>query len=221
MKSKKFLTFVATAVMMMTCIPANIAMSSMAENSSKLFSGGKKTAALNYSWHIEPSVEADDILVYDIEDEGYFEHQVSKECAYIYKNGKWGIVDYDNNYLAKPEYSDKVHFSGLGLAVGSGSGYDSFVVVHSGDDGLSIDNQYGGRGYAFDDIYYVSDTGQLWVSNSLTPMHKISDTSNNYTVHGYYDEGGTVVVREVLNPSYNALETLCIIISELILLVNI
>lgn len=40
----------------------------------------------NYTWVVEPTIEAEDIIVYDLERENEKNHQLVKECAYIQQN---------------------------------------------------------------------------------------------------------------------------------------
>lgn len=66
-----------------------------------------------YEWYLEPSIQADDIIVYDIENDtsgDNLKHQVIRECAYIQQNGLWGIIGYDGNFIVNAKYSNKSNY---------------------------------------------------------------------------------------------------------------
>ncbi|WP_124098177.1 WG repeat-containing protein [Ruminococcus sp. Marseille-P6503] len=61
----------------------------------------------NYSWVLEPSVQADNIIVFD---SSQIDPENESNTAYInasviYKDGMYGFVDYKGNVIVKPSYS--------------------------------------------------------------------------------------------------------------------
>lgn len=61
----------------------------------------------NYSWVLEPSIEADNIIVFD---SSQIDPENESNTAYInasviYKNGLYGFIYYNGNVIVKPSYS--------------------------------------------------------------------------------------------------------------------
>jgi len=106
-----------------------------------------KDKEYNYRWCLKPSVEAEDIIVYNLEEEGY-DHSIFNDLAYIKQNGKYGIIDYEGEFLADcttegylttAPYIGKL--SAGGLILGSGNG-DFTKYDYSGGIGLGDVNRY-------------------------------------------------------------------------------
>lgn len=156
-----------------------------------------------YEWYLEPSIQADDIIVYDIENDSSgdnFKHQVIRECAYIQQNGLWGIIGYDGNFIVDAKYSNKSGYTcGLGLSVGNGS--NDFAVVHSGDNGLIVNNSYGGIGLESELFYIEKSTGELWFTGFGTGKFSEYYEKSSFK-KDYYKTDKCFVVREITTSEY-------------------
>lgn len=100
-----------------------------------------------YEWTLSPSIEAEDIIVYNIEETGY-DHSIFNDLAYIKQNGKYGIIDYSGEFLAKCTTEGYLisapylgQLSAGGLVLGSGNG-DFVRYDQSGGIGLEDVNRY-------------------------------------------------------------------------------
>lgn len=115
---------------------------------------------LNYEWHLDPTIEAEDIIVIDNKDnfleEGY--KSPYDECALIKKNGKYGIIKYDGTNIAESSY-DMGGYNILG-DIGVWNQYNESeglqsVDVLSNKGELKIQkNQEGGWGYEGVNYYW-------------------------------------------------------------------
>lgn len=168
-----------------------------------------------YTWYLEPSVKADDIIVYDIEKDYKncnTKYQVVQECAYIQQNGLWGVIGYYGNFITESKYKNHTNYIGDYFCV-----YDDYnenlAVVHSGDDGLKVDKMTGGRGTLFESVYVDSETGELWfggdaIRNGSCKFSEYTGnsvyTNNSVTEENYYNTGKCFVVREVTDSEYDA-----------------
>ncbi len=104
-------------------------------------------AEVTYQWHLEPTIEADNILVGDYYDswEGlpYFYRYV-----YIEKNGKYGFIDHEGNIAVEPVYDGcnaprygmdefKAVYdtkSGESIAVSIGDDFQEHIMTNTGMD---------------------------------------------------------------------------------------
>lgn len=69
-------------------------------------SEGDKT--VNYSWVLEPSVQADNIIVFDSSqiDPDNESNTAYINASVIYRNGMYGFIDYAGNIIVNPAYSN-------------------------------------------------------------------------------------------------------------------
>ncbi len=114
-----------------------------------------------YTWALEPSIEADDIIVYNIEEIG-FDHSIFNDLAYIKQNGKYGIIDYDGDFLADCTSESYLvtapyleQLSAGGLTVGSGNG-----------DFIKYD-QPGGVGGGYEYCFYSKKDSAVYVCTGI------------------------------------------------------
>lgn len=143
---------------------------------------------LNYTWHLDPTIEAEDIIVIDDKESfsknGYV--YPYDECALIKQNGKYGIIKYDGTNIAEPVYEFGSYREGNEIGVwnqyNESEGIqcvDVFLV----DGKLKISkNQVTGRGFV--------GSKYLWIDNKVTNM------SDSLIFSGkYYDDDYNVVVQ--------------------------
>ena len=143
----------------------------------------------NYDWHLDPTIEAEDIIVIDNKDKLLEEGYTSPydECALIKQDGKYGIIKYDGTNMAEPIYG----FGGYDIqgAIGVYNEYDQTkgaecVDVFPDKEALRIQtNQIRGWGYV--------GSNYLWINN------KVAQTMDNYSIFSgeYYDDDYNVVVQ--------------------------
>lgn len=143
----------------------------------------------NYTWHLDPTIEAEDIIVIDNKDKLLEEGYTSPydECALIKQDGKYGIIKYDGTNMAEPIYG----FGGYDIqgAIGVYNEYDQTkgaecVDVFPDKEALRIQtNQIRGWGYV--------GSNYLWINN------KVAQTMDNYSIFSgeYYDDDYNVVVQ--------------------------
>lgn len=143
---------------------------------------------LNYTWHLDPTIEAEDIIVIDNK-ENFLENGYIypyDECALIKQNGKYGIIKYDGTNIAEPVYEFGSYREGNEIGVwnqyNESEGIqcvDVFLV----DGKLKISkNQVTGRGFV--------GSKYLWIDNKVTNM------SDSLIFSGkYYDDDYNVVVQ--------------------------
>ena len=78
-------------------------------NAIKNYSDNKKSESNdNYTWHLEPTIEAEDIMATSDEynkKQWRFIIDPYDECAIIKQDGKYGIIKYDGSYIAESKYN--------------------------------------------------------------------------------------------------------------------
>lgn len=143
---------------------------------------------LNYTWHLDPTIEAEDIIVIDDKANFLENGYVSPydECAVIQQNGKKGIIKYDGTNIAEPIYE----YGGYDIqgAISVYNEYDQTkgaerVDVFSDKGELKIQiNQERGWGYVGSEY--------LWINN------KVTDMCGSLIFSGkYYDDDYNIVVQ--------------------------
>lgn len=80
---------------------------------------------MGYQWHLEPVIEADNILVGDYA----FDNESFHNYVYIEKDGKYGFIDHDGNIVVEPIY-DGCNANRYGL--------DSFRAVYDTKSGKDV-----------------------------------------------------------------------------------
>lgn len=144
---------------------------------------------LNYTWHLDPTIEAEDIIVIDNK-ENFLENGYIypyDECALIKQNGKYGIIKYDGTKIAEPVY--ELGNYDIQSTVFVYNEYDQTkgaecvdVFPDKGDLRIQI-NQERGWGYVGSEY--------LWINN------KVANTMDGYSIFSgkYYDDDYNVVVQ--------------------------
>lgn len=110
---------------------------------------------LNYKWHLEPTIEAEDIIVSDVEKISYYGFNANPfdEYSIVNENGKYRFIKYDGTYISDNQY-DQWYFSKpdtLTLSSENGEisilGYDDNKIIYQSDaagwgrQGFYIDNK--------------------------------------------------------------------------------
>ncbi len=162
---KRVLAVVMAGVLMMMGLPE--------------IAGGEKgiraeAAELPYTWYLEPSVEAEDILVGDMEiTSTYCSYYAVENAAYIKNNGKYGIICYDGSCIVEPEYSKHDSLCGwmsseiLGVTSDDGK---KWVHAHNGEKALDVQYNHGcGWGYIGDDYYATDEMEQIIAVSEGSP----------------------------------------------------
>ena len=169
--------------------PRNNNIDENVKDAIKNYSDNKIEPNTNYTWHLDPTIEAEDIIVIDNKDKLLEEGYTSPydECALIKQDGKYGIIKYDGTNMAEPIYG----FGGYDIqgAIGVYNEYDQTkgaecVDVFPDKEALRIQtNQIRGWGYVGSEY--------LWINN------KVAQTMDNYSIFSgeYYDDDYNVVVQ--------------------------
>ena len=110
-------------------------------------------AEVTYQWHLEPTIEADNILVGDYynswEGEPYFYRYV-----YIERNGKYGFIDHEGNIAVEPVY-DGCNALRYGM--------DEFKAVYDTESGETVSASIG------DDFQEHVNSSNEWY-NGMPPI---------------------------------------------------
>ena len=163
-----------------------------------------------YNWAVEPKIEANDIIVYDLEHEiDYstkkdYKYSVVKHCAYIEKDNKFGIIDYNGNLFCEPIYNYHGRYFGNNYLWVKNEDGESYSV-HSGNEKIGINLQTYGRGDMSEFIYYEPTNQELWVDYS-SGMKKFSEYYGNSSTNRneYYQTDKCFTIAEILNPIFNS-----------------
>lgn len=114
-------------------------------------------------WKVEPTIEAEDILVSD----EYGNNIAYDQCSIIKQNGKYGIIQYDGSYIANPEYEDYFYDSVYEIAVSdprvenSDTIKDTLVTPDDGELNISTDTVWG-RGNITNKYIYDETSNQVY-----------------------------------------------------------
>lgn len=114
-------------------------------------------------WKVEPTIEAEDILVSD----EYGNNIAYDQCSIIKQNGKYGIIQYDGSYIANPEYEDYFYDSVYEIAVSdprvenSDTIKDTLVTPDDGELNISTDTAWG-RGNITNKYIYDETSNQVY-----------------------------------------------------------
>lgn len=134
-----------------------------------------------YEWYLNPTIEAEDIIVSDIEKHAIYGHTANPfdEYSIIKQNGKYRFIKYDGTYISDEQY-DKWYFS------------KPDVITLSSDDN---DNEISILGYDDNKIIYKSDAAG-WGRLGFFINNKTNDIY--YIQHGsyyQYEENNNIVVQ--------------------------
>lgn len=152
----------------------------------------------NFMWHIEPFIEAEDIINSDEDVHNFGDrknyHYPSDEYSVIKQNSKYGIIRYDGTYLAEVKY-DRGGFGSfedelfVDSKIGTGNSYDDYetVYLNVGDNAVVIGDMCPGRGgmehkymynKADDKIYYIT-----FASDNACLLNSSDFSSKSYSAH--------------------------------------
>jgi len=107
-----------------------------------------------YQWHLQPVIDADNILVGDYTDDAG-QQPGFHNYVYIKKNGKYGFIDHEGNIVVEPIY-DECNANRYGL--------DQFRAVYDTKRGESVPVSVGADGV--DEI----KEGYNWGSSGMPPI---------------------------------------------------
>ncbi|MEE0187245.1 MAG: WG repeat-containing protein [Oscillospiraceae bacterium] len=159
-------------------------------NAIKNYSDNKIESNDNYTWHLEPTIEAEDIIVSDEYNKSNGDSIIDPydECAIIKQDGKYGIIKYDGSYIAESKYN-KYFCDGVYEMSIFNEYRNSFenVNVFPSKNKLSIEVNYeGGRGNIEYKYIYDSSSEQIYCSNSVSSTAK-TYTENSCIIVECYD----------------------------------
>ncbi|HBB19443.1 MAG TPA: hypothetical protein DCZ62_03270, partial [Ruminococcus sp.] len=144
------------------------------ENIKSVFSDGGSDDSPSYTWVVEPTIEAEDIIVVDYVDNTY-KHSPFNECAYILKNDQYGIILYDGSYIVGPEYPDYKEY-----ALSHGRMQVGSISIVGGDELTFGDNPDPAKGGSTEEYYYSETNKKLfWCFFPPMQNYEIYDHSNN------------------------------------------
>ena len=109
---------------------------------------------IGYQWHLQPVIDADNILVGDYTDDAG-QQPGFHNYVYIKKNGKYGFIDHEGNIVVEPIY-DECNANRYGL--------DQFRAVYDTKRGESVPVFVGADGV--DEI----KEGYNWGSSGMPPI---------------------------------------------------
>lgn len=130
----------------------------------------------NYEWYLNPTIEAEDIIVSD----EYSNNTDSMmdpydECAIIQQNEKYGIIKYDGLYIAESKYNKYFCDGVYEISVFNEYRNDGAenVNVFPAENKLSIEVNYeGGRGNIECKYIYDSSSKQIYCLSSTSSTAK-------------------------------------------------
>lgn len=158
-------------------------------------------------WKVEPTIEAEDILVSD----EYGNNIAYDQCSIIKQNGKYGIIQYDGSYIANPEYEDYFYDSVYEIAVSdprvenSDTIKDTLVTPDDGELNISTDTVWG-RGNITNKYIYDETSNQVYCITAPPDRANVYSKSIGTLVEDYrtdilgeYDEdnNGYAISRDI------------------------
>lgn len=158
-------------------------------------------------WKVEPTIEAEDILVSD----EYGNNIAYDQCSIIKQNGKYGIIQYDGSYIANPEYEDYFYDSVYEIAVSdprvenSDTIKDTLVTPDDGELNISTDTAWG-RGNITNKYIYDETSNQVYCITAPPDRANVYSKSIGTLVEDYrtdilgeYDEdnNGYAISRDI------------------------
>lgn len=151
----------------------------------------KKEPAVPINWHLDPTIEAEDIIVSDEYSNNNTDSMIDPydECAIIQQNGKYGIIKYDGSYIAESKYNKYFCDGVYEISVFNEYRNDGAenVNVFPAENKLSIEVNYeGGRGNIEYKYIYDSSSKQIYCLSSTSSTVK-KYTENSCVLVEYYD----------------------------------
>ena len=165
-----------------------------------------------YKWALLPSVDAEDIIVYNLDEVGY-DHSIFNDLAYIKQKGKYGIIDYDGIFLAECTTDGYLSTAAAlrqlaagGIVLESGNGNYVRLSTSGGVGGGYVYRYYSEkdkatyRAYGIDDRvgrFYRIDEQEDYVGNELNPvktaeLHKSAEKNRNSSYKVYSVDESTI-----------------------------
>lgn len=165
-----------------------------------------------YKWALLPSVDAEDIIVYNLDEVGY-DHSIFNDLAYIKQKGKYGIIDYDGIFLAECTTDGYLstatalrQLAAGGIILESGNGDYVRLNTSGGVGGGYVYRYYSEkdkatyRAYGIDDRvgrFYRIDEQEDYVGNELNPvktaeLHKSAEKNRNSSYIVYSVDESTI-----------------------------
>lgn len=133
----------------------------------------------NYTWHIFPTIEAEDIIVSDVEKINYYGFNANPfdEYSIVKQNGKYNFIKYDGTCISDKQY-DEWYFS-----------KPDVITLSSDNEEISI------LGYDDNKIIYQSDVAGwgkqgFYIDNKTKKIY-----STEYGSYSQYDGSDNIVVQ--------------------------
>ena len=182
-------------------------------NAIKKYSDNKIESNDNYTWHLAPTIEAEDIIISDVEKINYYGFNANPfdEYSIVNENGKYRFIKYDGTYISDNQY-DQWYFSKpdtITLSSENGEisilGYDDNKIIYQSDaagwgrQGFYIDNKTK-EVYAteYDSVSKYNESDNIVVQSAdvtITSNGQNSSTLelNNVGKYGIANSNGLVV----------------------------
>ena len=106
----------------------------------------------NYTWHLSPTIEAEDIIVSDSEKVYNFSKNPFDEYSIVKQNGKFNFIKYDGTYISDNQY-DKWYFSKPNAITCSSKNNECVTILGENGNEISYephDSGWGRKGYYID-----------------------------------------------------------------------
>ncbi len=139
----------------------------------------KQESEIHINWYVEPTIEAENIIVSDIEKINYYGFNANPfdEYSIVKQNGKFNFIRYDGTYINDMQY-DKWYFS-----------KPDVITLSSDNNEISI------LGYDDNKIIYQSDSAG-WGRQGFYIDNKTKEIyTTEYDSASKYNEGNNVVVQ--------------------------
>lgn len=149
---------------------------------------------INYSWSLEPSITADNIIVFDGSqvDPDNLDTEMYKTTAIICKNGLYGFIDYSGNILVTPSYK-YYYICSCGQIVlyntDSETGEREYCTLSDGGSVLNYITEHESAKVIY---YYDESSGSIYYSRE----------ADDWAVYKYEEKRTVVAVKASVSENY-------------------
>lgn len=140
------------------------------------FSNQEFESTENYNWHLLPTIEAEDIIVSDVEKINYygFNGNPFDEFSIVNENGKYRFIKYDGTYISDKQY-DEWYFSKPDAITCSSKNNECVTILGENGNEISYephDSGWGRKGY------YIDNKTKEIYSTEYDSVSKYNESDN-------------------------------------------
>lgn len=156
--------------------PRNNNIDENVKDAIKNYSDNKIEPNTNYTWHLDPTIEAEDIIVSDVEKINYygFNGNPFDEYSIVSENGKYRFIKYDGTYISDKQY-DEWYFSKPDAITCSSKNNECVTILGENGNEISYephDSGWGRKGY------YIDNKTKEIYSTEYDSVSKYNESDN-------------------------------------------